>query len=77
MSARDILYAPDFVINAGRALAGVEMEIAGRTRAQAEERVVQRITDALHRIFAISKDEGITTVEAAQRLARERVRSTA
>jgi leucine dehydrogenase len=77
LRARGILYAPDFVINLGGALAGAAIEVAGKTRAQAEGQVVRSVTDALDRIFAVARDEDITTVQAAERLARERRRMVA
>jgi glutamate dehydrogenase/leucine dehydrogenase len=72
LRARNILYAPDFVINLGGALAGAGIEVAGWSRAEAEAQVSRGITDALERIYAVAREEGITTVEAAERLARER-----
>jgi glutamate dehydrogenase/leucine dehydrogenase len=71
LQARGILYAPDFVINMGGALAGAAIEVTGKSRAEAEEQVVRSVTEALDRIYSMSKAERITTVQAAERLARE------
>lgn len=67
-----ILYAPDFIINAG-GLISVADELRGydaeRTLAQ-----VEGIYHTLRRLFQSAKLERITTSEAANRLAEERIR---
>ena len=68
---RGILYAPDYVINAG-GLINVYGELHGwsfeRRRAKAEE-----IYDTLLQIFAQAKGEGIPASEAADRVAEHRL----
>jgi leucine dehydrogenase len=69
---RGILYAPDFVINAGGALHGIGLEQLGWDSGELERRVAG-IGDTLTRIFETADAEGITTDEAAERLAAERL----
>ncbi len=66
---RGILYAPDYVVNLGGALAIPGIETLGWSREEAEQRVVECIRSALSRIFEMSETEGITTDEAARRIA--------
>jgi leucine dehydrogenase len=70
---RGILYAPDFVINAGGALHGIGLEQLGWDEAELERRV-EGIGETLTHIFEAADGEGITTDEAAERLAAERLR---
>src|SRR5918992_3426638 len=58
-----ILYAPDFVINAG-GLINVEDELRGYDRERAMKRV-EGIYKQLQRIFALSRERGISTARAA------------
>lgn len=68
-----ILYAPDFVINAGGAMHGIGLEQLGWDDAELDRRV-EGIGATLTRIFEASEAERITTDEAAERLAAERLR---
>jgi leucine dehydrogenase len=71
-----ILYAPDYVINAG-GIINVSIEVEGEYD-EARSRVkVENIYNALQEIFKISRDEGIPTNEAANRLALERLKQPA
>jgi leucine dehydrogenase len=67
-----ILYAPDFVINAG-GLINVADELRGYQPQRALTRV-KGIFATLGRVFRAAKQERITPVEAAERLAAERLR---
>jgi leucine dehydrogenase len=73
LRARDILYAPDYVINVGGAMAVLGMEIQGWTRERAEKEVVGIVQRTLRQIFEVSATEGITTEVAARRIAEERL----
>jgi leucine dehydrogenase len=75
LRGRGILYAPDYVINAGGAIGGTGIETLGWTYAQAETAVAQNIQGALRRIFTMAAAEGITTDAAARRLAAERLQA--
>jgi len=68
---RGILYAPDYVINAG-GLIQVADEILGFSPERARRKVAA-IYDRLLQIFAISQEEQIPTHRAADRLAEERI----
>lgn len=75
LDQRGILYVPDFVINGGGVI-NVYEEIKGYN----EERALSRagaIYDTCKKIFAIAKEEGITTAEAADRMANQRIESMA
>ncbi|HBT72994.1 MAG TPA: Glu/Leu/Phe/Val dehydrogenase [Lysinibacillus sp.] len=66
-----IVYAPDYVINAGGVI-NVADELYGYNRERAMKRV-DGIYDSIEKIFAISKRDGIPTYVAANRLAEERI----
>ena len=67
-----ILYAPDFVINAG-GLINVEDELRGYDRARAMKRV-EGIYKQLQHIFAMSRERSISTSQAAMDYAEDRIR---
>jgi len=78
LTERGILYAPDFVINAGGVISGV-VPVLNQPH-EAMVRQVDLIADNLREVFAEAECEGITTVQAAERraeraLARGRVPS--
>jgi leucine dehydrogenase len=73
LQARDILYAPDYVVNVGGAMAGLGMETQGWTHARAEKEVVESVRRALQQLFELAVTEGITTEAAAQQIAGERL----
>jgi leucine dehydrogenase len=66
-----ILYAPDFVINAG-GLVNVWVELEGYSTARSME-IVNKIYDNLMSIFHLADVENISTNVAAQRLAQRRI----
>lgn len=71
LAERDILYAPDYVINAG-GLINVANEFEGYDR----ERAVQQaagIYEILQEIFAHAGRAGINTVQAANHIAEQRI----
>ena len=68
---KGILYAPDYVINAGGVI-NVADELYGYNHDRAMKRV-ETIYDSLTKIFAISKEEDIPTYMAANRLAEQRI----
>jgi leucine dehydrogenase len=68
---RGILYAPDYIINAG-ALINVADEIYGYDRERAM-RKTGAIKDVLLRVFENAEEQGIPTNEAADRFAEERI----
>lgn len=71
LAERGILYAPDYVINAG-GLINVYSEVEKTSRALALERA-QAIGGTIRRVVEIARAESICTHEAANRLAEERL----
>lgn len=70
-----VLYAPDYVINAG-GLMNVFVELEGYSRERAFEKTTQ-VYDNLMQVFKISRTEGIATHRAADRLSEARIKSIA
>ena len=70
---RGILYAPDYVINAGGIInVSVEMTENGYDEAVSLE-WIERIYGNLKRVFEISRTEGVPTNKAALQLAQARL----
>jgi leucine dehydrogenase len=69
---RGILYAPDYVVNAGGIIQLIGLEDEGWDETQLEERLAG-IGDTLRELFAEAEAEAITPDEAAQRLVRRRL----
>jgi leucine dehydrogenase len=68
---RGILYAPDYVINAG-GLINVYGELNGWT-AERSKRKAGEIYDTLDQLFELAREEGLPTSDAADRLAERRI----
>jgi leucine dehydrogenase len=68
---RGILYAPDYVINAG-GLINVYGELNDWSMDQAKRKAGE-IYDTLTQVFALAKENGIPTYEAADRVAERRI----
>ncbi len=72
---RGILYAPDYVINAGGIInVSVELLPGGYNEAVAREQIA-RIYDNLKKVFEISRRDDIPTNTAAERLASDRLKA--
>ncbi len=71
LTARGILYAPDFIINAGGVI-NVADELEGYNRERAYRKVAA-VYDNLMKVFEIAKRENIPTYKAADRMAEERI----
>lgn len=69
---RGIVYAPDFVINAGGIFHYVGLEVLGWDE-EALERALRGIGDTLAEVFARSEEGAISTARAADELARARL----
>src|SRR5205085_1321097 len=69
---RGIVYAPDFVVNAGGIIQLIGLEDEGWDEAQLEERLAG-IGNTLRTLFAEAEAEGITPADAADRLVRRRL----
>ena len=72
LRAAGILYAPDYAINAGGAIAINFLEINGRSQAEVDA-ALARIGDTLTEIYSRADAEGITTAAAADALAASRL----
>jgi glutamate dehydrogenase/leucine dehydrogenase len=69
---RQILYAPDYAINIGGAMAIIGIEAMGWSRKEADKNV-KSVQQTLEHIFTTANAEGINTDAAARRIARSRL----
>ncbi len=72
LHARGIVYAPDFVINAGGVI-NISEELGRAYDLERARRSVERIAATLAAVFARSRRDGIAPHAAADRLAEERI----
>lgn len=70
---RDILYAPDFVVNSGGAIYLIGREVLGWSEQQTLEHITTSVHDTLTQVYALADEQGIATNTAAERLARQRI----
>lgn len=70
---KNILYAPDYVINAG-GLINVANELEGYRQDRAMKQA-ENIYNILQQVFLVSKDKNISTNEASKEIAIERLKS--
>ncbi|MEO6938524.1 MAG: Glu/Leu/Phe/Val dehydrogenase [Candidatus Kapaibacterium sp.] len=75
LMAKGILFAPDYVINAG-GLINVANELEGYSHTRALKQA-ENIYDALKTILLRAADHKITTIEAANHVAEDRLRAVA
>lgn len=69
---RGILYAPDYVTNAGGIIHLASLELLGEDQAARDERL-RRIGETLTDVFGMADAEGISTEAAAERLVGQRL----
>ncbi len=74
LRARGILYAPDYVINAGGAIALVGLEQLGWSKSD-HDAALARIGETLREIYQRADERGISTAAAADVLAEERLKA--
>jgi leucine dehydrogenase len=74
LHAREILYAPDYVINAGGAIAIVGLEQLGWSQAELDAGLAG-IGETLTQVYELADAQGISTGAAAEALAEERLRA--
>jgi glutamate dehydrogenase/leucine dehydrogenase len=72
LAARDILYAPDYIANAGGVIWLAGYETLGWNDEQMRARLAG-IEQTLEEVFTSATDHGVTTAEAADRIALERM----
>jgi leucine dehydrogenase len=70
---RGILYAPDYIVNAGGLLSGLDSLNPGGFNAGRMMEKVARLYDAMLHVIAISKEQDIPTYRAADVLAEQRI----
>jgi leucine dehydrogenase len=73
LARRNILYAPDFVANAGGVI-NVYSELAGWTR-ERSLRKADEIFDTILGVYQLAKEQGIFTYEAADKVAERRLKA--
>jgi len=71
LAERGILYAPDFVANAG-GIINIAEEFTGYDRGRALERTAA-IEDTMSRVFALARELGVPPGHAAEEMARRRI----
>jgi leucine dehydrogenase len=71
LKEKDILYAPDYVINAGGVI-NVYGELNGWSL-ERSKRKAGEIYDTLEQLFELAEEEGLPTSEAADRIAERRI----
>jgi len=71
---RGILYAPDYVINAG-GIINVSCEVGSSYNSDRGRDKTEKIYDIVKTVIAVSKQEGITTSKAADTIAERRIES--
>ncbi|AFS70030.1 MULTISPECIES: Glu/Leu/Phe/Val dehydrogenase [Exiguobacterium] len=71
LQERGILYAPDFVINAGGVI-NVADELDGYNRERAMKKV-ELVYDAVSKVIEIAKRDHLPTYRAAEKMAEERI----
>ncbi len=67
-----ILYAPDYIVNAGGVI-NISFEVGRSYNEEAAREKTARIYDTVQRLIDLSKRNGISTARAADRLAEERL----
>ncbi|SEN21611.1 branched-chain amino acid dehydrogenase [Lihuaxuella thermophila] len=73
LEQKGIVYAPDYVINAGGVI-NVADELLGYNRDRAMKKV-EGIYDSILKVFEIAERDGIPSYKAADRMAEERIES--
>jgi len=72
-----ILYAPDYIANAGGTIYDTDRVGVGNVNHERGREKVSRIYQTMERVIEISKEQKIATYLAADRLAEERIRKMA
>lgn len=73
LQRRGIVYAPDFIANAGGAIYDAEQFRKGGFNRQRAMRNIDRIFDRVEEVFALAESDDIPVYEAASRLANDRL----
>jgi leucine dehydrogenase len=70
---RDILYAPDFVVNSGGAIYLIGCEVLGWSEQKTLDHIATSVRDTLTQVYAMADEQGIATSTAAERVAQQRI----
>ncbi len=76
LGSRGIVWAPDFVVNAGGVIF-LSMMNEEHPSAEATRERVDAIGETVAHVFAVARERGITTLEAAEEIALARLREPA
>jgi leucine dehydrogenase len=74
LQRRGILYAPDYIVNSG-GVTNVYYELGREYSREAAMAKTSEIFDAVTQVIGESKSQGVTTAEAADRIAEKRLES--
>jgi leucine dehydrogenase len=77
LEAQDMVYAPDYISNAGGTIYDTDRLEVGNVSHERGKEKVSRIYDKMMRVFEIADRDGIPTFQAADRLAEERIAAIA
>lgn len=72
LKSQGILYAPDYIVNAGGVI-NISFEVGNTYNEVAAREKTARIYDTMQQIIATANNQKITTVQAANRLAENRI----
>ncbi len=72
LARRGILYAPDYLVNAGGLIAGVEFYLLKRRDSTAS---LARIYDRMQQVLELAQQRGVSTARVADELAEARLRA--
>lgn len=72
---RGILYAPDYIVNAGGAIYDADRVMAGNVNVERATKKVAKIYQNTERVIEISKEKKIPTYQAADIYAEERIKA--
>jgi len=73
IAQREIVYAPDYIVNAGGALTNIDSLAPGGFNRQRAHATVARIYQNMEQLLEISREQGIPTHRAADVLAEQRL----
>ncbi len=71
LARRDILYAPDYLVNAGGLIRGAEFYLLGRKQSWGS---LERIYHRTQRVIQVAREQKIATARAADQLAEARLK---
>jgi leucine dehydrogenase len=73
LAERGIIYAPDYIVNAGGVIVGAISLMAGSFDQQGAMKLVERIDQTMREVFSIAREQHLLTYQAADRLAELRL----